>query len=148
LIVIGRLRKLLSGSDVRPRVRLLAGATAPENLTGQIKKYRPTHLVIVDAADVVRKPGTATLLEPDETAGATFCTHSLPIKVMTDYLKESFKCRIVLLGIQPRHLDVGAAPSSEVVRAADSLARLLAGLLKELLRRRREARSGGKRRRR
>ena len=46
-------------------LKVFIGDTAPENLTGEIKKFRPTHLVILDAVDMGRRPGTAELIEPD-----------------------------------------------------------------------------------
>jgi len=98
------------------------GGTAPENLTGEIKRYAPTHLVIVDAADLNAEPGAITLMDPDSIGGTTFCTHNLPIKVMIDYLLDSFQCDVTIVGIQPKSLAVGDPVSSEVLAAVESLA--------------------------
>ena len=37
-------------------ITVFLGATAPENLTGEIKKFNPSHLLIIDAADTSSKP--------------------------------------------------------------------------------------------
>lgn len=101
------------------------GGTAPENLTGEIKRFAPTHLVIIDAADLDAEPGTLTLMDPDTIGGTTFCTHSLPLKVMIDYLLDSFPCQVLIIGIQPKTLAVGDPVSPEVRDAVESLAAML-----------------------
>jgi hydrogenase 3 maturation protease len=106
-------------------LRVFLGGTAPENLTGEIKRFAPTHLVIVDAADLDSEPGTITMMDPDRIGGTTFGTHSLPIKVMIDYLLGSFDCDVIVVGIQPKSLAVGAPVSQEVLDAVESLAALL-----------------------
>ena len=65
-----------------------------------------------------KKPGTTALLKPEETTGITFSTHSLPFKIMTDYLLANLNCEIIIIGIQPKRLDFGAKPSREVEESA------------------------------
>jgi hydrogenase 3 maturation protease len=117
---------------VAPPLAIFLGGTAPENLTGEIKRFAPTHLVIVDAADLEAEPGTVTLMDPDTIGGTTFCTHSLPIKVMIDYLLGSFQCEVTIVGIQPKSLEVGAPVSQEVLAAVESLAAAIADALPRL----------------
>jgi hydrogenase 3 maturation protease len=107
------------------QLAVFLGGTAPENLTGEIKRFAPTHLVIVDAADLDSEPGTITIMDPDSIGGTTFCTHSLPIKVMIDYLLNSFECHVTIVGIQPQSLEVGAPVSKEVLDTVESLSALL-----------------------
>ena len=106
-------------------MEVFLGGTAPENLTGEIRRFNPTHLVIIDAADLNSEPGTITLMDPDSIGGTTFCTHSLPLKVMIDYLLDSFPCHVTIIGIQPKSLEVGASVSKEVLDAVESLAAML-----------------------
>lgn len=97
------------------RVKVFLGATAPENLTGEIIRFKPTHLIIVDTADIKEKPGTVLLLKGEDLgAGISFSTHKLPPKVMMDYFSKNLKCDIIILGIQPKSLSFGAAVSKEV----------------------------------
>ncbi len=112
-----------------PELKVFMGQTAPENLTGEIKRFRPTHLIIIDAADLDGQPGEIVLIEPEDVGGTSFCTHSLPTKVMTDYLLQSFNFQIIIIGIQPKTLAVGASPSKEVAAAAKLLSETIAGLL-------------------
>lgn len=128
VLVASRVKELTRGKRPGPRLKVLIGGTAPENLTGDIKRYKPTHMIIVDAADAGAKPGKIIVLEPDDTSGTSFCTHSLPTKVFTDYLLEYFPCRFTLIGIQPKNLTMGDEPSPAVVKASESVAAAIAGL--------------------
>ena len=112
-----------------PELKVFIGQTAPENLTGEIKKFRPTHLIIIDAADLDGQPGKIVLIEPENVGGVSFCTHSLPTKVMTDYLLQSFNLQIIIIGIQPKTLAVGALPSKEVTAAAKLLSETIVKIL-------------------
>jgi hydrogenase 3 maturation protease len=104
------------------KIQVFLGGTAPENLTGEIKRFHPTHLVIIDAADLDAEPGTITIMDPDSIGGTTFCTHSLPLKVMIDYLLDSCDCHVTIIGIQPKSLEVEGPISKEVLDAVESLA--------------------------
>ncbi|MFZ0033893.1 MAG: hydrogenase 3 maturation endopeptidase HyCI [Sedimentisphaerales bacterium] len=123
------IEKITRRKNAPPEVLVFIGGTAPENLTGEIKKFQPTHLIIIDSADLDAEPGYVRVLNPDEIGGISFCTHSLPIKVMTDYLLQSFDCQIMTIGIQPKTLTVGAHPSKQIVQAAKQLSTTIAKLL-------------------
>jgi len=112
------------------RLRIFLGQTAPENLTGQIKKYKPTHLVAVDAADLSLSPGKISVLSLEDAVGGTsFCTHNLPLTIMLRYLANSLSCEIVILGIQPRSVEFNKPPSAAVDRAAKRLASAIHSVL-------------------
>lgn len=101
----------------KPGINVILGGTAPENFTGEIKRIKPSHLIIVDSAEFGEKPGSVRLIEPSEVGGYSFSTHSLPMKVMVDYLTNDFPCEVMIIGIQPGSLAFGS-PMAEAVRAA------------------------------
>lgn len=113
----------------KPQVTVLFGETAPENLTGEIKKIKPTHLVIIDAADISKKSGEALLFGPENIKGVSFCTHQLPMNIMIDYLKNYIDCEIMVLGIQPKNLKVGNNLSKEVKIAVKYVADVILGAI-------------------
>jgi len=90
--------------NTHPGLKVFFGETAPENLTGEIKKFKPTHLIIIDSADIGAKPGTIFLLKPGQLHGISFCTHQLPLQILSRYLKKSLECKIAVIGIQPKTL--------------------------------------------
>jgi len=113
LDISGRLKK----SGGKRNVKVVFGSTAPENLTGEIRKFLPTHIIIVDSADIKKKAGTVALINPDEVGGISFSTHMLPIKMIVDYLLESIKCGITIIGIQPKNLEFNGCLSTEVKKS-------------------------------
>ena len=133
LLVIRELRTALGRT--RPvRIRLFDGGTAPENLTGEILRFKPSHILLVDAADLGLQPGAVKLIAPDKIAGMSGSTHVLPLKILADYLTQSLPCpaniagqsqaggQVVVIGIQPGRTDFGAAVSREIKLAARRLA--------------------------
>ncbi len=50
------LRGALSKNFEKLNVGIFIGGTAPENVTSEIKRFKPSHLIIVDAADMTGEP--------------------------------------------------------------------------------------------
>jgi hydrogenase 3 maturation protease len=129
VLVAQQIEKSIKNKTTPPHVQVFIGETAPENLTGEIKRFEPTHLLIIDSADLDTEPGQIRVLNPEEIGGTSFCTHSLPIKVMVDYLLQSLKFEVITIGIQPKTLAVGAKPSKEVLASAKKLSSTITKLL-------------------
>ncbi len=124
LLAAGRLKNW-SDKINNPLVKVFFGGTAPENLTSEIKKFQPKHLVIIDAADTGREAGAVTVIEPGDIGGASFGTHGLPLKIMVEYLNEYISGEIIIIGIQPKTIAFGAPPSKEVGQAAGNIADII-----------------------
>lgn len=121
LIVVRELESINNSK----RIKVFSGATAPENFIGKISRFRPTHLVIIDSADMHEQPGTIRIIDREKISGFSFCTHQLPLKMMADYISEMLGCHIFIIGIQPASLGFGKSPSKEVEDAARQTAKLL-----------------------
>lgn len=113
------------------KLKVFFGATAPENLTGEIIKYNPTHIIIIDCADVDQKPGFILLIDPEEVGGISFSSHMLPVKMMVDYLIESLKCEVIIIGIQPKILAFGETVSEEVKKSVKQISDAIGQILQE-----------------
>jgi hydrogenase 3 maturation protease len=129
LLAARQIEQNSKGKSVTPQLKVFIGETAPENLTGEIKQFSPTHLIIIDAAQLDKEPGHIEVMEPETIGGTSFCTHSLPLKIIIGYMLESFKFQAIIIGIQPKTLTFGAQPTKEVVAASKHLADTLAALL-------------------
>lgn len=101
-----------------PKVEIFLGGATPENLTGPIKKTSPSHILIIDAADFGAKPGEIKILDKDQIEGAGFSTHSFPLSVFVDYLKQETGAVVILLGIQPKSMKPGEEISAEVLESS------------------------------
>jgi hydrogenase 3 maturation protease len=115
-------------------LKIFLGETAPENLTGEIRKYKPTHVLIVDAASLGKHAGYVELIDPDKTGGLSFSTHRLPAKIITDYLKKSLGCKSFIIGIQPESIDFGSKPTKQVNKAAKEISVILKKICSNLSR--------------
>ena len=127
-----RLARPSSSSRHPSAFRIFLGETAPENLTGEIKKFRPTHLVILDAADAAgKRPGSITLIQHDLLrGGSSISTHNMPVNVLVQYLQRSVPCQVLIVGIQPKSHEYGRPLSAPVKQAARRAAAALAGALR------------------
>ncbi len=111
------------------KLKIFLGSTAPENLTGEIIKYKPTHIIIIDSVDADQKPGFILLVNPEEVGGVSFSSHMLPVKMIVDYLLESLKCEIIIIGIQPKILTFGEIISKEVKKSVKQVSDVIRQIL-------------------
>lgn len=102
---------------LKNRLYVIYGSTAPENFTGEIKKVKPTHLVIVDCADMGLEPGEVGIVDEDDIKGVSFSTHTLPISIIVNYLKQDIDFKALVIGIQPLDTDFGSEVSQKVLKA-------------------------------
>lgn len=110
-------------------VYLIECETVPESFLEPIIKFKPTHVLIIDAALLNLKPGSAKLIEPKETAGIPISTHALPLNIFSEYITEITGAKIALLAIQPRDTSFGEGLTMELRKTVRDLATLLLKLL-------------------
>jgi len=110
-------------------VRFYAGETAPENFSGCIRAFRPSHILVVDAADLGLAPGCLAQIDHKDVGGPTFCSHMLPLRIMLDYLADETGARIVLLGIQHQSLVFDGEITPPVQGTVDDLCGSLARVI-------------------
>jgi len=101
LIIAKGLKAFIKDKKKKSLLKVFLGETAPENLTGQIKKFKPTHLIVIDAVDFHLKTGALRVVDICEEAGVSFSTHRVPIGILRDYLHKSIGCETILIGMQP-----------------------------------------------
>ncbi|MCL2473039.1 MAG: hydrogenase 3 maturation endopeptidase HyCI [Treponema sp.] len=116
-------------SDLDGNAKAFYGGNAPENLTGEIKRFCPDMLLVIDAAGLEQPPGTVAFVPPESVSGATFSTHMLPLNVMLNYLQRETGCGVRLLGIQAASLASGTEMTPAVNAAVDMIVSVLLELL-------------------
>ena len=115
--------QILGGSH--PDRLVVDAGTAPENVTGLLRRFGPDVVVLVDAADMSRRPGAVRWLERGCTLGCSASTHTLPLEMLATYLRQSLGCDVRLLGIQPAVIGEEGPLSAPVRRTVERLARRL-----------------------
>ena len=108
-----------------PDWRSVNAGTAPENFTGLVRRLHPELLVLLDAADLGRPPGTLLRLDPGAIAAGDFGTHAGSIGELANYMADCAGT-IVILGIQPAATNAGARLSAPVRATLKTLGRELA----------------------
>lgn len=131
LMVVDFLTGLLSGTDLLGRkVQIIKAFEVPENYTGQVRRFEPDLVLIIDAALEDQSPGTVFFVDPSAIASEDISTHKIPLSALVKYLEKELGCRVSILGIQPKSLDLGTHISARVYRAGKKLARVLSRSLK------------------
>jgi len=120
ILVAEKLEKINSN-----KIKVFIGSTAPENLTGEIISYNPSHIFIIDSVDADQKPGFTMLIGPEDAGGVSFSSHMLPVKMMVDYLLGALKCEIIIAGIQPKSLEFGENVSEEVNKSVSKIVEII-----------------------
>lgn len=128
VMITERLKDRFSGSGITS-TGIFTGESAPENYTGEIKKIKPDHLLVIDAADMKKEPGSIFFIQPEEIEGITFSTHMLPVKIMLNYLIQETGCTVTIMGIQPESLDFMGPVKDKVEKAID----LIASVIEEII---------------
>ena len=105
--------------------KVMLGYTAPENLTGEIKKFAPSHLIICDAADSGLNPGEISIISPDDIDGAAFSTHMMPMNIFINYISRDNPLKTLIIGIQPENLEFGTVMSESVKKMAFNLSKII-----------------------
>ncbi len=123
-------RRLLSLLKESPTLLILDCGTVPENAFGELRRFKPDFILLVDAAEIGGRPGEVKYIDPHDTSGFSASSHSLPFSVLSKYLEEEFKCSVGLLGIQPASLEFDAGLSSEVKNTVIAVAKELAKIIR------------------
>lgn len=111
-------------------VKVFSGGIAPENFTGAIKKIKPTHIIIIDCADMKKEPGAILLIDPNRVSGVSFSTHTLPLNILADYLIKDIGCEVIIIGIQPKSIEFNGCVSKEIAQAVKILSGIISDIAK------------------
>jgi len=116
-------------NKVSSSVYLIECETVPESFIEPIIEFKPTHVLIIDAALLGLKPGAFNLVEPEQLVGPVVSTHFLPLQIFCDYLAKTTGANIALLAIQPKETSFGEGLTTELRKTAKRLANVLSRIL-------------------
>ncbi len=110
-------------------VTVFDGGIVPENFTGMIKREDPSHIILIDAADMGKPPGYIKIIEKDKISQYNISTHAMPLSFLIKYLEHSIEVDTILIGIQPKEMELIDTVSQEV----DASVTLLVDVLKRII---------------
>jgi hydrogenase 3 maturation protease len=108
-----------------PRLTVFEGHMTPEVFIAPACSLKPSHLLIIDAAELKQQPGTWRLLSRDEIQTGLFTTHYLPATAVADELSHRCDTKVAFLGVQPKSREITFTRSNECKKAAQDIAALL-----------------------
>lgn len=111
------------------QVLILEAGAAPEAFTGPLRRFKPDLVLMIDAAHLDEPPGNTAWFDWQDTDGLSASTHTLPPSVLAKFLTQELNCRMVLLGIQPEHLEFDSPVSAAADEAVERVVNLLSDLL-------------------
>lgn len=108
---------------------LLNCGVVPENFTDVLKKEKPSHILILDAALMGEKPGTLKIVDSEDIAEVGFLTHALPMTIIIKYITHYINTEILVIGIEPKNLDFGGSLSNEIKEKASQFTKVLINII-------------------
>lgn len=124
-LIARKLNQTLEKEDVV----VLDGGTVPENFTGLVKKANPSHIILIDAADMGKPPGSVKIIEKDEISQYNISTHAMPLSFLIKYLEHFTEAGIILIGIQPKDMELADTISPKVEETVASVIDILRELI-------------------
>jgi len=117
----------LAGKKIASRalkgIEVLITEQMPENFTSEVRRLKPSHVVLIDATEMGRKPGDVAFIGSAQITATRVSTHALPLSAVMDYLRNELHIEVSLIGIQPAEAaDVGGGRQpSDVQQGVDRI---------------------------
>ncbi len=109
--------------------RVWETGTVPENYLGRIVKIGPDVIIILDSVDFGQRPGKLEGFGLSDLSGGMICSHSFSLAGMREWFDQLGLGKTVVIGIQPKSLELGSGLSREVSEAKDFLKDILRKIL-------------------
>lgn len=127
LVIAGALQKALAKNK---KIKIISAGPSPENFTGEIKRFNPSHIIIIDACEAGKDAGFIAVIDARDIRGDSISTHRMPLSVFINYLDNFIKSDIIIIGIQPKTIGFNACLSEEMNKSIDIISNLLIEILK------------------
>jgi hydrogenase 3 maturation protease len=107
------------------QLKVFEGHMTPEAFIRPICAEHPTHVLIVDAAELHMKPGVWRMLSSDEVKEDLFTTHAIPASEVAAEFQRRCSAKVAFLGIQPKLRETSLSLSMECLSAAKEIADII-----------------------
>jgi len=116
---------ICDGLQGRIAATVIDSGTVPENHIGPVIALAPEIIVIIDAVDWGRTPGSICLVHSMQIGSGGFSTHGLSLTSLYRMFTTLLPVEILLLGIQPAGLDLMKPLCNRVEQARERIVRTL-----------------------
>lgn len=98
----------------------------PENYGGWVVREGLESVLFIDAIDFGGTPGEFRIIPLEKLLVSASSTHRLSLHYVIKYLKEEWDGNPLLVGVQPKSLELGTSLSAEVTAGVELLADAIA----------------------
>ena len=111
---------------VSSAVCLFECETVPESFMQEIVDFKPSHVLLVDAAVLGLKPGEVRLVFPEQVEGfPAVTTHVLPLRIFCEFVARMSGAKIALLLVEPEDTGFGEGLTATVEAVAEKTTEML-----------------------
>jgi hydrogenase 3 maturation protease len=101
---------------------IIDAGTAPENFIAKIVQMSPKKLLIIDAIDFGKPPGTFKIFDIQDLGKFSFSTHCLSPHLFVEAIRSEINVEVFFICIQLAHMHLGSGTSKKVAGAIVALA--------------------------
>ncbi len=116
---------------VPENVKLFECEMVPENFLSELEMFKPSHVLMIDAAYFEAESGEARLIPPEKIPGTALSTHAMPLSLFAEILRGNLKAKVVLLGIQPEKVEFGEDLTPRLRKVSKEIAGIVRKALEE-----------------
>lgn len=127
-IVISALSPLLKRLGIK-KILLIDCGEVPENYTGVIRRFNPTHTIIIDSCLKEKRPGSIFILKKEKILENGLSTHRMSIGMLVRFIEETIGSRVFIIGVEPKSLSLGQGLSKPVQRAMEVIIKEMTRLI-------------------
>jgi hydrogenase 3 maturation protease len=123
----------LEGKFLESAVLLIKSETVPESFIEPIVEFKPTHILIIDAALLNLNSGSVKLVESLGASRSSISTHVLPVQIFCGYLAKTTEAKIAALLIQPKDTSFGEGLTHELEATKRGLVKHLTEVIRSVV---------------
>ena len=116
---------------VNERLKVFEGYMTPEAFIAPACTTKPSHVLIVDAAELGEQPGVWRLLSRNQIKNGLFTTHAIPASEVALEIERRCSAKVRFLGIQPKIRDVSLSLSSECTKTVHEITKAIRRIIEK-----------------
>jgi len=118
-------------NKVSKNIKLIECGSVPENYTSKIKRFNPTHVLIIDAIHANIEPGAVYITALENIDESFTLTHTLSLCFLSKYLEKTLNVKTLLLGVQVEDLSLGSGLSNKIRKTINDVSDILMEIFNE-----------------
>ncbi len=120
----------LRAKNLPETVLLIDCGSTPENFAGKVLQFGPDRIIIIEAVEMGRVPGSIAEIPTEKIKAQLATTHKMPITLFIDHLQRSLPgAEIIFIGVQQSRTGFGEKMSTECRGALERAVNKILGFI-------------------